>query len=61
MTQFKVRWEIDIEADTPEEAAMHALFIQRDRESTATHFTVIPEVGEDISVDLGEVSPEFPL
>lgn len=61
MPEFRVRWEIDIEADTPEEAAMRALFIQRDRESTATHFTVIPTVGEDIPVDLGEVSPEFPL
>jgi hypothetical protein len=61
MPEFRVRWEIDIEADTPEEAAIRALFIQRDRDSAATHFTVSPEVGESIPVDLGEVSPEFPL
>ena len=37
---FRVVWEIDIEADSPEEAAAEALKIQRDPESTATDFTV---------------------
>lgn len=42
MTQkrFYVRWDIDIFADTPEEAARKALRIQRDPESTATYFHV---------------------
>jgi hypothetical protein len=52
MQEYKIRWEIDIEADTPEEAAKKALLIQRDRESLATHFVVIPMVGEHIPVDL---------
>lgn len=37
---FRVRWEIDIEADLPEDAARRALEIQHDGESTTTTFTV---------------------
>ena len=37
---FKIVWEIEIEAETFEEAAMEALRIQRDTESTATVFQV---------------------
>lgn len=40
MTWFRVKWVIDIDADTPGEAAQHALDIQRDPESDATVFTV---------------------
>ncbi len=40
MTQYLVKWEIDIEADTPEDAARQALEIQRDPESKATCFEV---------------------
>lgn len=53
MPQFRVRWEIDIEADTPRAAAKEALDLQRDKDSICNHFTVIPEVGEHIPVDLG--------
>lgn len=52
MKEFRVRWEIDVIASDPVEAAMKAYAIQRKPESTATHFTVIPTVGEDISVDV---------
>lgn len=40
MTRFNVMWEIDIDADTPREAALKALSIQRDRSSQATVFDV---------------------
>jgi hypothetical protein len=37
---YRVRWDIDLEADTPAEAVMLAQEIQRDPESTSTHFDV---------------------
>jgi len=37
---YRVVWAIDIEADSPKEAAREALRIQRDRESIATVFVV---------------------
>jgi len=39
-THYEVKWEIDIYADSPEEAAQKALEIQRDPNSIATHFEV---------------------
>jgi hypothetical protein len=41
MTDYRVVWEIDIEADTPREAAEHALNIQQKHYTTATVFDVI--------------------
>ena len=46
MTQYLVKWEIDIEADNPEEAARKALEIQRDRNSRALVFDVIHEAND---------------
>jgi hypothetical protein len=40
MTTYLVTWTIDIEADSPREAAVAALRIQRDPESIATVFKV---------------------
>lgn len=40
MTQYRVRWEIDVDADSPKAAALRALTIQRDPTSHATLFTV---------------------
>ena len=40
MAQYRVSWEIDIEAGMPEQAARQALEIQRDPESTATQYKV---------------------
>jgi len=39
---YRVLWEIDVEADSPREAAKKALEIQRDPASMATAFTVQP-------------------
>lgn len=41
-TTFRVRWEIDLEATDPRDAARRALAIQRDPASTATHFEITP-------------------
>jgi hypothetical protein len=40
MADYRVAWEIDIEADSPDEAACEAMAIQRNPESTASIFTV---------------------
>lgn len=40
MKNFRVVWEIDIDAETPEAAAHEALEIQRDPDSVATCFYV---------------------
>jgi hypothetical protein len=52
--EYLVKWEINIDADSPREAAVKALEIQRNPESTATCFTVgdefidlFPDDGED--------------
>ena len=37
---YRVKWEIDIDAPSPEEAAKKALEIQRNKESIATVFEV---------------------
>lgn len=41
MAEFKVRWEIEIDAETAFEAAVKALTIQRDGNSSATVFEVV--------------------
>ena len=40
MTSYLVSWKIDIEADSPRQAAQTALEIQRDPESIAVFFDV---------------------
>lgn len=60
MPCYKVIWEIDIDADTPLEAAKQAEEIQKSPESTATVFGVTdPETGISVEVDLdtNEVTP----
>lgn len=54
--EYHVIWEIDIHADSPQEAAKKALSIHRDPESIATVFDVIDEDFETTRVDLSEVS-----
>jgi len=44
MTTYRVRWEIDVDAESPEDAARQALEIQRDDTSFATCFTAAPWV-----------------
>ena len=43
MAEYLVTWKIDVEADSPQEAAQMAREIQQDPESTATVFLVAPK------------------
>ena len=52
MSQFLVEWKIDIEADTPVEAAKEAMKIVRNPKTIATVFDVIDENGDVTQVDL---------
>jgi hypothetical protein len=52
MKTYRVVWEIDIDADTPREAAEKALAIQRDPGSDATYFDV-----KDADGNVTEVNP----
>jgi hypothetical protein len=52
MTTFSVNWRIDIEAESPVEAAGQALEIHRDPNSTATVFDVYDEQGNYTCADL---------
>lgn len=50
---YRVYWEIDIDATSPEAAAREALAIQRDPASTATVFDVYTEArGDHYHIDL---------
>lgn len=50
---YVVSWHIDVEADSPEEAAREALRIQRDADSIATVFEVVDrDTSEHHVVDL---------
>jgi len=51
---MRVRWEIDIDADSPVDAARQALAIQRRTDSVATVFTVVESCGRTTTVDLDE-------
>jgi len=52
MPSYRVTWEIDIDADSPLEAAKQAITILRDEDSTATIFTVVAD-GSTTFVDTG--------
>jgi hypothetical protein len=54
MMSYRVSWEIDLDADSPREAAERALEIHRQPDSIATVFTVADETGNSIQVDLEE-------
>lgn len=59
MNRYLVTWQIDIEADTPREAARLALDVQRDHTSIALVFDVRQD-GEDEAtrVDLAEADED---
>jgi hypothetical protein len=59
MGTYRVVWEIDVEAESAEDAARQALEIQRDPESTGIIFDVYAEDGYNTIVDLysGTVIP----
>ncbi|OPY01541.1 MAG: hypothetical protein A4E61_01596 [Syntrophorhabdus sp. PtaB.Bin184] len=52
--RYRVVWEIDLYAETPEEAAKEAVRIQQKPDSIAHVFTVIDRKGEAVNVDLNE-------
>jgi len=52
MPMYKLIWEIEIDAETPLEAARKALEYQRDPDGEATVFDIIAEDGEVTQVDL---------
>ena len=58
MTTYSVNWEIEVEAESPVEAARQALKIHRDQNSTATVFDVFDEEGNCTRVDLLEIEEE---
>lgn len=58
MPEFRVRWEIDVEADTEAGAAVEAFAIQRDPESIATAFDVFRQDGTIAHIDLRSTCPD---
>ncbi|MGA2229012.1 MAG: hypothetical protein ABSH41_31640 [Syntrophobacteraceae bacterium] len=58
MTSYSVNWKIDIEAESPVEAAKQALEIHRDQNSTAIVFDVFDEHRNYTRVDLLEIEEE---
>lgn len=57
MTEYLVTWEINEEADSPEEAARQALRTQRNPESLAVVFSVQEwPNGKPVTIDLLEES-----
>jgi hypothetical protein len=55
VTNYRVIWEIDIDAETPEDAAREALEIQRDPVSRATAFRCFDENGDCSNVDVTQL------
>ena len=52
MTTYSVNWRIEIEAESPVEAARQALETHRDPNSTATVFDIYDEQGTYTCIDL---------
>lgn len=53
MPNYIVIWRIDIEADSPEDAALAAVAVQRHRDSTAVVFEITDTAsGHRTTVDL---------
>ena len=55
MQQFRVVWEIDVEAETPEDAARDAFGHMRRSDTTATVFNVYDHRNINTVVDLTEI------
>lgn len=56
--QYRVVWEIELDAESFEDAALQALEIQRDPASIATCFIVTDENGTRQEIDLGDKDAE---
>lgn len=55
MKSYRVIWEIDIEAESPEDAAREAMLIQHDPTSWASVFDVYDADGNQTQVDLSAI------
>ena len=55
MPEYRVEWDIELSARSPEAAAREALRIHRDPTSLATVFTVTNSRGEQRKIDLTEI------
>jgi hypothetical protein len=54
MQQYRVRWEIDLDAESPKQAARIARNIQLEPGNEATVFSVIDEEKTMVMIDLLE-------
>lgn len=52
MTEYRIFWTIELDADSPHHAAHLAHQIMLDPESLATYFVVVDPDGNSTSVDL---------
>ena len=59
MPHYYVTWDINVDADSPREAAEVAQATQRDPETMATVFRVLDETGKMITVDLEEMDGSY--
>ena len=58
MPEYHLTWEIDLDADSPRQAAEKALTIHRNPESIATVFDVKDETGHTERIDLDDAEDE---
>jgi hypothetical protein len=56
--EYRVVWEIEVNAETPEEAAQEAFAAMQDPDTLARHFTVYRPDQQSVSVDLGPVGQQ---
>ena len=56
--EYRVVWEIEVDAETPEGAAREALAAVQDPDTLARHFTVYGPDQQSVSVDLGPVGDQ---
>lgn len=56
MPEYHVVWEIELNADSPRNAAVKALAIQRDPHSIATAFDVTDKAGTTEHIDLEDAN-----
>ncbi len=60
MTSYLVTWHIEVDAETPREAAREALAIQRDHDSIATSFEVLVKDAKEKKRKLYHIDLTFP-
>lgn len=56
MPEYRVTWSIDVDAETPEDAANEARSAQLAPDSLATVFEVTDEAGNTETVDVVEIA-----